>query len=845
MQNNHRRTEHCFHCALPIMLKSPPEMVVTGQKQQFCCHGCQAVCEAIVNSGNADFYKHRNVAAPNMQSRDMSALLEKLKIYDKPEIQSDFVRSGQHWKEAYIILEEIRCAACLWLNERTIRNLEGVLDVTVDYTSQQAVVRWNPEELQLSDILSAISRIGYIAHPFDPSHREALNAELKQRSVKRLIVTSLLGMMVMQIAIGSYFFGQPDAQGEYPLWISLSRWSNLILTAVILAYSGQLFFSNAWRDLKNKTLGMDVPVVLGLSVAWIGSLVSTISGKGEVYFESIAMFVTFLLFARYAEIRARITATDLLDRTAKIIPQSVDCKKDGAIKQVAVIELTVGDIICIRPGEAVPVDAMLLSEGSSFDESLLNGESRPVSYRQGDTVAGGSINIDQAIELKVMTTSDRSTLSQLQQLTQSSVKDRPYYIDIADRVAGKFVAVILLIAAATYAVWTYYDPARALEHSIAVLIITCPCALALAAPVSLSLCAAGLSRLHVIALRLSVIEKLATIDCTVFDKTGTLTTGIPELKAMLLIGGADKNLDEESLLSIAAEIEQGSEHPFAKAIRSKAGSMDETAEQAGGKMKKRLDFSIGDLKNFSGQGIEALVEIEGSHSYWRLGSERFVSHDKSEEGDDWNIPEQYRQKIGQWRKNNGSVVFLGDAEKILAVFFVHDPLRGGVEQFVKEQAVGSRCVILSGDHPDSVAAVANRLGIDEAYGGLLPAEKLRWVRQKQQQGSDVLMLGDGINDAPTLAAANVSATFASATDFAKNHSDLLILRKDFLQLSEVLAYMKKTRSIIIQNLSWAICYNVLAVPAAALGWVTPWIAAIGMSLSSLLVVLNSLRLKNL
>jgi len=845
MQQNHRHTEHCFHCALPIMLESPPEMDVAGRRQQFCCYGCQAVCDAIVNSGNADFYKHRDAAAPNMQSRDLTALLDKLKIYDKPEIQSDFVRSGQHWKEAHLILEEIRCAACLWLNERTIRNLNGVLDVTVDYTSQQAQVRWDPEKIQLSDILSAISRIGYIAHPFDPSHREALNAELKQRSVKRLIVTCLLGMMVMQIAIGSYFFGQPDAQGEYPLWISLSRWSNLILTAVILAYSGRLFFSNAWRDLKNKTLGMDVPVVLGLSVAWLGSLVSTVSGEGEVYFESIAMFVTFLLFARYAEIRARITATNLLDRTAKIIPQSVDCEKEGEIRRVAVIELVVGDIISIQPGEAVPVDAMLLSEDSSFDESLLNGESKPVSYRRGDTVAGGSINIDQAIELKVITTNDRSTLSRLQKLTQSSVKDRPYYIDIADRIAGKFVAVILLIAAATYIVWSFYDPARALEHSIAVLIITCPCALALAAPVSLSLCAAGLSRLHVIALRLSVIEKLATIDCTVFDKTGTLTTGIPELKTTLVIADANNAFDEDTLLLIAAAIEQGSEHPFAKAISTKADSVKEAAEQSVREVRKHREYSIGNVKNISGQGVEVVVEIEGSESYWRLGSERFVSHDQSEESDDWNIPDEYQQKIDHWRTNNGSVVFLGDANKILAVFFVHDPLREGVEQFVNEQADRSRCVILSGDHPDSVAAVANSLGIDEAYGGLLPAEKLHWVMQKQQQGLEVLMLGDGINDAPTLAAANVSATFASATDFAKNHSDLLILAKDFLLLSEVLAYMKKTRSIIIQNLSWAICYNLLAVPAAALGWVTPWIAAIGMSLSSLLVVLNSLRLKNL
>jgi len=839
MQQNHRHTEHCFHCALPIMLESPPEMDVAGKKQQFCCFGCQAVCDAIVNSGNADFYKHRDAAAPNMQSQDLPALLDKLKIYDKPEIQADFVRSGQHWKEAYLILEEIRCAACLWLNERTIRSLNGVLDVSVDYTSQQAVVRWDPEVIQLSEILAAISRIGYIAHPFDPSHREALNADLKQRSVKRLIVVSLLGMMVMQIAIGSYFFGRPDAQGEYPLWISLSRWSSLILTGVILAYPGQLFFSNAWRDLKNRTLGMDVPVVLGLSAAWIGSLVSTITSKGEVYFESIAMFVAFLLFSRYAEIRARITATNLLDRSAKIIPQTVSCKRENMIVEVAVFELSVGDIITIQPGEAVPVDAILLSAESSFDESLLNGESKPVSYRRGDAIVGGSINIDQAIELEVVRTSDKSTLNNIQQMTRNSVNSRPYYIELADRVAGKFVGLILFIASATFVSWYLIDASQALEHSIAVLIVTCPCALALAAPVSLSLCAAGLSRLHVIALRLSVIERLAQVDCIVFDKTGTLTTGIPELKQVMVVDGSQTCPDETVLLQIAAVIEAESEHPFARAILKRAEQ-----QETGLSDRRQRDFSVCERKYFSGQGIEALIDIDGSTSCWRLGSEHFSALNCSTEPVDWHLSQSLMQVIDDWRSQSGSVIFLSEESTLRAVFFIHDPLRDGVQQFLKDGTGYSQRVILSGDHPDSVAAVARQLGIEQAYGGLLPEEKLQWVRKCQQQGATVFMLGDGINDAPTLAVANVSATFASATDFAKNHSDLLILRKDFLQLADVLVFVRKTRAVIVQNLSWAVIYNLLAVPAAALGWVTPWMAAIGMSLSSLLVVVNSLRLKN-
>jgi len=820
-------------------------MAIDGKQQAFCCYGCQSVCELIINSGNGDFYQHRDSPSPHLETQDLPVLLDKLKIYDKPEIQADFVRSSDEGKEAYLILEEIRCAACLWLNERTIRSLTGVFDVNVDYTSQQAMVRWDPEIIELSEILAAITRLGYVAHPFDPSHREALNAELKQRSVRRLIVVSLLGMMVMQIAIGSYFFGQPDAQGQYPLWITLSRWSSLILTGVILAYPGQLFFSNAWRDLKNRTLGMDVPVALGLGVAWAGSLVAMITGRGEVYFESIAMFVTFLLFARYAEIRVRITAADLLDRSAKIIPQMVSCQSGSELKQVAVFELVIGDRIIIRPGEAVPVDAVLLSAASSFDESLLNGESKPVRYQTGDAIAGGSINIDQTIELEVVASSDKSTLSKIQQLTRDSVNSRPYYIDIADRIAGKFIAAILAIATATFLGWIFIDPDKALEHSIAVLIVTCPCALALAAPVSLSLCAAGLSRLHVISRRLSIIEQLSRADCIVFDKTGTLTTGVPELKSLVAIDDSPAGLDEESLLQIAAVMEQGSEHPFARAICSKAEQADKILSNKVQSNIKPSDFLITERRNFTGQGVEAGLETEGGVSCWRLGSERFSVPKPGMEEFDHHLTKSLQQKIDHWRKRNGSVLFLSEENVLRAVFFIHDPLREGIQQFLQEQTGFSQRVILSGDHPDSVASVAEQLGIEEAYGGLLPEEKLHWVRQRQEQGATVFMLGDGINDAPTLAVANVSATFSSATDFAKRHSDLLILSKDFLRLAEVLAFMKKTRTVIVQNLSWAVAYNLLAVPAAALGWVTPWMAAIGMSLSSLLVVANSLRLRNL
>lgn len=829
--------DNCFHCGLPVTDKNPPTLAVDDQPQVFCCYGCKAVCDFIIDSGNADYYKHRESAARTFNDSELPELLDKLKLYDHEEIQREFIRTGKNndWKEAWLILDEIRCAACLWLNERTLRKLEGVLDVQMDYTGQQARVRWDPAKIKLSEILSAIANIGYYAHPFDPAQRESLDKEKKQRSLQRIIFALILGMAVMQSSISSYFFGDQDAQGNYPLWFTISRWVNVASTFLILAYPGQLFFRNAWRDLKNRSLGMDVPVVIGLSVAWAGSLYSTIRGEGEVYFESIAMFVIFLLIARHIELRSRITATALLDRSAKIIPQTARLIDGANIKQVPVIELKQGDRMQISPGEAVAVDGILCSDKSSFDESVLTGESLPVTYSRGQKVLGGSINVDQVIEVEVLSGKADSTLNEIHQLTQKSVSYRPPYVDLAEKVAGKFVVVILLIAIFTYGLWYWLGSGDALSHMISVLIVTCPCALALAAPVSLSLGAAGLARLHVLPIRMSSIEKISHVDTIVFDKTGTLTAGKPLLEGIQLTG----NLTESDCLNVAASLEQGSQHPFARAILQAIEKTDIDA-----RLKVRA------LKQFPGQGVEAFVDGGHGEMLWRLGNESFAR------GKGSAISEGIDREIVAKSKKGNSVLYLSDKNGVQAVFYIVDPLRKGIEQFLVQldQLGVKNKVILSGDHQSSVQAVARRLNITEAYGGMLPDDKLKWLQHYQQRlrrsGKEaqfvkqgVMMIGDGINDAPTLAAADVSLTFSDATDLAKNNCDFMLLGKGFEQLGLAFSLMDRTRKNILQNLGWAVLYNGLAVPAAVAGVVTPWMAAIGMSLSSLLVVLNSLRLK--
>ena len=824
----------CFHCGLPIVENNPPSLFVFDNQQVFCCHGCKAVCEAIILSDHSDYYKHREGSARTFNSKELPALLDKLKLYDNEKIQREFIRTDKNneWKEAWLILEEIRCAACMWLNERTLRDLNGVLDVQMDYTGQQTRVRWNPDTIKLSDILSAITNIGYVAHPFDPSQREALNKEQKQRSIQRILFALIMGMAVMQSAIGGYFYGDANAQGEFPLWIKISRWVNVVSTFLILAYPGQLFFRSAWRDLKNKTLGMDVPVVIGLSVAWLGSFYSTLQGHGDVYFESIAMFVVFLLIARHIELKSRIESTALLDRAAKIIPQTVKRLTKTKVEEIPVIELNVGDKIQLSPGETLAVDGRLLSLKSSFDESLLTGESLPVIHTKGEQVLGGSVNIEQIVDVEVTSTKANSTLNEIQQLAQKSTHFRPYYVDIAEGVASKFVAIILLIATVTFFYWFWQDDfndiSKALSHTISVLIVTCPCALALAAPVALSLGAAGLNRLHLLAIKMSSIEKLSQIDMIVFDKTGTLTTGEPTVESIIIIG----KLRSDKCLHIAASMEQGLHHPFAKAI------IKYHTERFSSQKNHFLKPSK--LVQKSGQGIEAVFENE----QWCLGSEKFISQFLDKNNIHFKLEKSLEKQLNKSRKQGQSILYLANTKGLQAVFKIQDPLRDGLDRFLNQLTLlgFKRQVILSGDHQQSADAIAKQLDIHEAYGDMSPQQKLEWVR-KQQTRHKIMMLGDGINDAPTLAVADVSLTFSEATDLAKNNCDFILLGKDFLHLGKAFQLMKKTRSIILQNLGWAIAYNIIAIPLAALGWITPWMAAIGMSLSSLLVVLNSLRLR--
>ncbi|MGC8731183.1 MAG: heavy metal translocating P-type ATPase [Halothiobacillaceae bacterium] len=805
----------CFHCGLDVPQGVDLHYPVLGKDRVFCCSGCYAACKTIVEAGFEDFYRYREQQG-EVNAQVLPDVLKNLTLYDRPEIQQGFVRTEGAACEAALILENIRCAACLWLNEQHLRAQPGVLDVHLDYASHQARIKWDPAITKLSDILQAIAAIGYVAHPYDPAHRERLLEEERRRSVERLLFAGLLGMQVMMFAIATYWMGGYDETGKLALWEIIGRWTSLLITLIMLVYSGADFFTGAWRDLRHKRLGMDVPIVLGLVTAWTGSLWATIVGDEDVYFDSIGMFIFFVLLARVVELKGRMAAADVLDRLMKVIPRTAFRVEHGQAVEVPVVDLMPGDIVRLLPGESVPVDGRLISGASSFDESHLTGESVPVLRKEGDWIAAGSCNVDQTVMMKVERVSGDSTMNELQRLMDRGLSDKPRLAELAERISVPFVAGVLLLSALTAVGWWLYQPAQVLPNTIAVLIITCPCALALATPVALAIAAGRFAEIGILPLRMSAIEGLATADTLVLDKTGTLTQGRPRLTEVRMLHG----MDEHIARALAASMERHSEHPIAYALREGVQPFDQMLQ----------------VRNVPGQGLEA----EYNGATWRLGA---LEYALGEGG----LAKEDQAWLDTHIRDGGIVVLLSRNGEGRAIFVMHDAPRAGAVEFIQAaRRLGlRRVVILSGDQPGAVRHLAKRLGIEEHYGGLRPEDKLAWIQRVQAEGARVLMVGDGINDAPTLAAAQVSASFGAATTLAQLHSDLVLLGTDLTGLARGILLARMTRRNTRQNLAWAAGYNVVAVPFAALGFVTPWMAAIGMSLSSLLVVGNALRLKRM
>ncbi|MBI1423589.1 MAG: cadmium-translocating P-type ATPase [Gammaproteobacteria bacterium] len=796
-------TPSCFHCGLPVPKGSHYAVEIDGESRAMCCPGCQAVAQAIVDNGLTDYYRYRTEQSP-MARQLVPEVLKNLELYDRDDIQQSFVSGRGDYREASLILEGIVCAACIWLSEHHIMQLPGVVSFSVNYATHRAQVKWDQRQIQLSEILKAISDIGYLAHPLDPNRQEQVYKREKSAALRRLAVAGVGAMQIMMIAVALYASVGQGMDANLKLFL---RWVSLLIAMPVIAYSAKPFFIGMWRDLKMRRLGMDVPVALAIGAAFAASAWATIMRHGEIYFDSVTMFTFFLLAGRFLEMSARHRAGQAAEELVKLIPaMATRLSSDDKQEVVPVSELRPGDIVLIKPGESIPADGISLGGTSSVDESLLTGESLPISKHEGDQLIGGSVNIESNLQMRVQHVGQDTVLASIQRLLDRAQSEKPRLAELADRVAGYFVAVLLLLAVAVGLYWWQVQPQEAFWIVISVLVVTCPCALSLATPVALTAATGRLTRDGILTTRGHALETLARVTDVVFDKTGTLTRGQLSLDRILL----KSDVNETLCLQIAMALERHSEHPLAKAIlQSRSDLAALPAEQ---------------VQAIPGQGLRGTI----AGKRYIIGNPGFIA--------------QHLNQVAQQEHTHTTVV-LADAQRVLAEFIFSDQLRPGVAQAIAGlKQLGCRVHLFSGDRKAVVQRTAEEIGIDHATGEMTPADKLSQLHALQESGAVVAMVGDGVNDAPVLAGAQVSLAMGSGTQIAQASADMVLLSEDLGQMVDALQVARQTRRIIRENLAWAVVYNLVALPLAAAGWVAPWMAAIGMSVSSLLVVLNALRL---
>jgi len=787
----------CFHCHQPVPRGIDLAVEIEGQKQPMCCFGCQSVAETIVEQGLTHFYKYRETKPGELilVPDELEHLQSELERYDDPDIQREFVSRQGERQAATLALEGMTCAACAWLIERQLMNTAGVSKVVVNSATERLQVEWQADQTRLSDILRAIHQVGYKALPFQQADLEASYEKKRRGYIRRLGVAGIASMQTMMVAFGLYFDDIDDTTRLYFWWVSL------LFTAPVIVYSCQPFFVNALKALKARTLNMDVPVALAMAIAFVASFYATVTDTGEIYYECVSMFAFFLLSGRFLEMQAKHKAVANAANLMKLIPSIAERKTDEGWQQVMVKYLEPGDVIRVKAGETIPADGQLMDAEAWCDESLLTGESRPVSKKQLDTVYAGSINQEHPISIRIQATHQETLLSGIISLQDSALEQKPRFVRLADIVSRYFVLMTLIVTTLTYIAWTFIDPSKAFWVMLAVLVATCPCALSLAAPTAMSGAVSRLNRSGILIKHAVLMEALPKMKTLCVDKTGTLTRG--QFSIVHRVYAQD--FPEAKIERIAASLESYSEHPIARAIQRLSAHVPVDA-----------------VEIHQGLGISGRYD----NKLYRIGSLEFIQ---------------------QWHPHAKSPlpqanVILATEDGILAAWQVDDELRADTAvtlQWYKN--LGFNIVMLTGDSAERAEELAASLPIDQVYAGLKPEDKLSRLQSLRANGP-VLMVGDGINDGPVLAGADGSVTFATGSDLAQTSSDVVILNGELAGLRRMYETARLTRRIIRQNFTWAIGYNLVILPLAVTGQVGPLLAMLGMSASSLIVMTNSLRL---
>ena len=795
----------CFHCGLDNAGNKKYTVLVNGETQYMCCPGCQAVCESIISLGLTDYYQFRE-NLPETSPRDMTAELELLEFYDHKKIQQKYVTfESANQQHIALMIHGIVCSACTWLLETRLAKLSGVTAITVNQSTNRATISWDPALISLSDILKAINQLGYQAYPYDQKLREQQLIDEKQRSLKRLAVAGLGMMQVMMYSLGFYLDPNLEMSTSNAM---LLRWVSLLISTPVVFYSASTFYLSAWKSLANRAVNMDVPVTLAIFSAWFASCWSTVSGHGEVYFDSVSMFVFFLLTGRYLQMIAVHRSGRVLEERLKSKPETAIKLIDGVQQRVLLDDVLPGDKLMVKPGQLIPCDGIIISGDTSIDESFLTGESRPLIRRTGEQVAAGSLNTANVISIEVLNSAENSTLSGIINLLHKAQQTKPEVQLLADKIASYFVASVLILALLTAIYWYWQDSSQLFNAVLAVLVITCPCALSLATPVAITTGIGQLTEQSLLLNRSAVLLDLSELSDVIFDKTGTLTTGRFKVSSLSNFS----NRSDADILAIISALEAHSNHPIASAFT------DQIANKPA--------YKTSDVTIHPATGIEGKI----NNQLWQFGNVTILESVASPE----HLPDLSAAQL---------LLFLVADNQCQAMLIleteIRDSARTTIERLINN---GVTVHLLSGDEGSNVAQIASQLGITLFKAEQSPEQKLDYIQQLQTQGAKVAMVGDGINDSPAMAAALVSVAMAKSTDITKVTADIIMLAENLSLITDAMNTSKSVRRIIKQNLLWALVYNLFGLPLAMAGLLSPWIAAAGMSLSSLVVVLNALRL---
>lgn len=905
---------HCFHCGDPVP-QPPFHAEVLGKSREMCCMGCQLASQSIVEAGLEQYYLDRSEIN---RTASLPTQLTRLEAYDHDEIKSQFVYTQDGMSVAELSVNNLRCAACTWLIESRLDELDGISKCQVNLTNQRMRVIWDESKLPISRILAVINEIGYEAKPYRQDTHEAMLARHNNQMILRLGIAALGSMQAMMYAVAIYF-------GEYSDMLVFQRdflrWVSLFVSIPVFFYAGIPFFTSAWSAIRARQVNMDVPVSVALIITFFASLYATVTGQGETYYDSVSMFIFFLLAGRYIEHNARLKAATMANDLVVVEPvlvqkitkdkvaaqrilqqleqnvlnqteldkhannqvsdlelneagqrsaasampnfmQSMDANVHQLTSQISqnwqqtrnqlsvtsqansleekqmvtAHSLQVGDIIMVEAGSEIISDGILLSPTATVSQSLLTGEGDLILKTQGDYIVGGAQNDSQPFEMLVTALPEDSQIGLIDRLMNRAMSEKPKLAQQADKLARWFVARILVLSALVFIGWYIVEPSQAIWATVAVLVATCPCALSLATPIALTVATNRLASYGFLTTRGHTLQTLAEITHVAFDKTGTLTYGKPNLLNIELLAPSHTSetsdlalsgqKDKDQVLAIAAALEVGSRHPIAHALLTAAYQLHLPTTQ--------------DLQHYPAGGVEAVID---GVSY-RIGHIDFaldsINNAETRNGFDIDLDAHRASSavVLSYQTNQSQ------SWQALACFYFNDKVRDSAKSMLDMlKGQGIEPVMLTGDPSPQALVMAESLGMQSAYNGLSPTDKVDHIQQLQAKGAIVLMVGDGINDAPVLAAADVSTSIAGAADLAQVSSDSIILNGQIEAITAAKRISNKTERIIKQNFRWALTYNGVVLLPAALGYVPPWLAAIGMSLSSLFVVLNALRLK--